>query len=225
MVGYSAQDLMGRSLIDFAYREDLKLLNDAGIAQLSGEATTCEMRLIRSDGKVAYIQVSGTPRWHQGKVIGSFIVITNLTDHYTAELEEKVYERTVTLAKTNEILLTEIIKRKRAEEMLNMSLEQKEIILREIHRKVKNNLELISSLLYLQSKSAIEKRPSEIIMDCQNRVRSMAIIHDKLSNSRDLTKINLEEYVKSLVDSLYKMYNVNRDRIDLNLDVEEYQLE
>lgn len=220
LVGYSAEDLIGKSLDDFAYQGDLGLLNDARIMQLTGEPTTCEIRLVRSDNKVLYVQITGTPRLNLGKVVGSFIAITNLTDHYTVELEERVYERTAALAKTNEILLTEIIKRRRAEELLNMTLEEKETILREIHRKVKNNLELISSLLYLQSVRTIDERPMDIISDCQNRVKSMAMIHDKLSSSRDLAKINLEDFVKVLVDNLYQIYKVRRDRIDLTLDVD-----
>lgn len=220
LIGCSTDDLIGKSLEDCTYPEDLGLLSDIRVTLLSGETITCEIRLMRPDGKIIYAHITGTPRWHQGKVVGSFVVITNLTDHYTAELERRVYERTAELAKTNEILLTEIIKRRRAEEMLNMSLEEKEAILRGIHCKVKDNLQLISSLLYLQSIRAIDEQPLDIIRDCQNRVKSMAIVHDKLSNSRDLTKINLEEYVKSLVDSLYQLYNIRRDRIELKLDVD-----
>ena len=220
LIGYSNGDLIGKSLNDFAYQEDLGLLNDARIMQLTGEPITCEIRLVRSDNKVLYVHITGTPRLNLGKVVGSFMAITNLTDHYTVELEERVYERTAALAKTNEILLTEIIKRKRAEELLNMTLEEKETILREIHRKVKNNLELISSLLYLQSVRTIDEKPMDIISDCQNRVKSMAMIHDKLSSSRDLAKINLEDFVKVLVDNLYQIYKVRRDRIDLTLDVD-----
>ncbi len=224
LVGYSAEDLIGKSLDDFAYNEDLELLNDARIKQLTGETTAYEVRLIRSDGRVIYAQITGTPRWQGGKVTGSYTVITNLTDHYTAELEQRVYERTAELAKTNEILLMEIIKRRRAEEMLNMSLAEKEVLLREVHCKVKKNLQVISSLIYLQSKRAIDERPLDIIKDCQNRVKSLAIVHDKLSNSQNLTKVNLEEYVKSLVDSLYQLYNVRHDRIKLNLDVDKIMI-
>ncbi|MGA9099397.1 MAG: histidine kinase dimerization/phosphoacceptor domain -containing protein [Methanotrichaceae archaeon] len=220
LVGCSTEDLIGKSLEDFACQEDLGLINDARIKQLAGETITCEARLIRSDGKIVYVQITGTPRWYEGKVVGSFTVITNLTDHYTAELEQRVYERTAELAKTNEILLIEIVERRRAEERLIMSLEEKEILLREIHRKVKNNLQLISSLLCIQSKKAIDERPLDIIRDFQNRVKSMAIVHDKLCNSQDLAKVNLDEYVKSLVDSLYQLYNVSRDRIDMTLDVD-----
>jgi PAS domain S-box-containing protein len=224
LVGCSAEDLIGKSLDDFTYQEDLRLLDDARIKQQTGKTTTYEVRLIRSDGKIIYVQITETPRWHEGKVIGSFTVITNLTDHYTAELEQRVYERTAELSKTNEILLIEIIKRRRAEEMLNMSLAEKETLLREIHHKVKTNLQLISSLLYLQSKRTIDERPLDIIKDCQNRIKSMAMVHDKLCNSQDLTKVNLEEYVKSLVDSLYQLYNVRRDRIDLNLDIDKIMI-
>ena len=220
LIGYHAGDLIGKSMDEFTCQDDVELLNDAKIAQISGETTTCEIRLIRSNGKIIYVCITGTPRWYQGKVAGSFVVVTNLTDHYSAELERRVYERTAELAKTNEILLIEIIKRRRSEEMLNMSLEEKENILREIHHKVKNNLQMISSLLYLQSSRAMDERPLDILKDCQNRVKSMAIVHDKLCNSHDLTKVNLEDYVKSLIDSLYQLYNVRRDRINLYLEVD-----
>ncbi|MFB3765827.1 MAG: sensor histidine kinase [Methanotrichaceae archaeon] len=220
LVGYPAEDLIGKSLDYFAYQDDLGILNDARIKQMAGETTAFEVRLIRSDGKVIYALITGTPRFHAGKVVGSFMVITNLTDHYVAELEQRVFERTAVLAKTNEILLIEIIKRRRAEEMLNMSLAEKETLLREIHCKVKNNLNLISSLLYVQSKRTIDERPMDIIKDCQNRVKSMAIVHEKLSNSQNLTKINLEDYVKSLTESLFQLYNIRRDRIDLVLSID-----
>lgn len=224
LVGCSAEGLGGKSLSDFIYHEDLWRLNEAELKQLSGEMTSCEMRLVGSNGKLIYVQITGTPRLSEGKVVGSFTVITNLTDHYTAELERRIYERTSELAKTNEILLVEIIKRRRAEEMLSMSLAEKETLLREIHRKVKNNLQLISSLLYIQSKKEMDERPLDIIKDCQNRVKSMAIVHDKLSNSEGLTKVDLEEYVKSLVDSLYQLYEIRRDRIEVNLNVDKIMI-
>lgn len=224
LVGCSADDLIGKSLVDFAYHDDQKILRDAEIRLLAGETPTCEMRLIGFEGKVLYIQITGTPRLSEGKVVGSFAVITDLTDHYADELELRVYERTAELAKTNEILLIEIIKRKRAEEMLSMSLAEKETLLREIHRKVKNNLQLISSLLYIQSTRAMDERPLDIIKDCQNRVKSMAIVHEKLSNSQNLTKVYLEDYVKSLVESLYQLYGIRRDRIDLNLNIDKIMI-
>jgi len=101
-----------------------------------------------------------------------------------------------------------------------MSLKEKEVLLREIHHKVKNNLQLISCLLYVQSKKAVDERPQDILQDFQDRVKSMAMVHEKLSRSHNLAKINLAEYVKSLFDNLFQLYNVRPDRIALNFDVD-----
>lgn len=220
LVGCSTEDLIGKSMDDLIHHEDMGILNDARKKRLAGETTTYEVRLVRSDGQVVYVQITGAPRWQEGKVVGSITIITDLTDHYIAEQERRIYERTAELARTNEILLAEIVKRRREEEILNMSLKEKEVLLREIHHKVKNNLQLISCLLYVQSKKAVDERPQDILQDFQDRVKSMAMVHEKLSRSRNLAKINLAEYVKSLIDNLFRSYNVSTDRIALNFDVD-----
>jgi alkylated DNA nucleotide flippase Atl1 len=167
------------------------LLDDARKKRLAGETTSYEARLVRSDGQVVYVHITGSPRWQEGKVLGSLAIITNLTDHYIVEQERRIYERTAALARTNEILLAEIVKRRRAEEILNMSVNEKEVLLRKIHHKVKNNLQLISSLLYIQSKKAFDERPQDVLQDFQNRVKSMAMVHETLSRSHNLAEINL----------------------------------
>ena len=220
----STEDLIGKSMDDFIHHEDMGILNDARKKRLAGETTSYEARLVRSDGQVVYVQITGAPRWHEGKVVGSITIITNLTDHYIEEQKQRIYERTAELARTNEILLAEIVKRRRAEEILNMSVNEKEVLLREIHHKVKNNLQLISCLLYIQSKKVVDERPQDILQDFQNRVKSMAMVHEKLSKSHNLARINLAEYVKSLIDKLFQFYNVRPDRIALNFDVDKIMI-
>ena len=198
LVCCSTEDLIGKSMDDFIHHEDMEILNDARKKLLAGETTSYEARLVRSDGQVVYVQITGAPRWQESKVVGSITIITNLTDHYIVEQKLRIYERTAELARTNEILLAEIVKRRRAEEILNMSVNEKEVLLKEIHNKVKNNLQLISYLLYIQSKKVVDERPQDILQDFQNRVKSMAMVHEKLSRSHNLTKIDLAEYCKKL---------------------------
>ena len=224
LVCCSNEDLIGKSLDDFIHPEDMGLLDDARKKRLAGETTSYEARLVRSDGQVVYVHITGSPRWQEGKVVGSLAIITNLTDHYIVEQERRIYERTAALARTNEILLAEIVKRRRAEEILNMSVNEKEVLLRKIHHKVKNNLQLISSLLYIQSKKAFDERPQDVLQDFQNRVKSMAMVHETLSRSHNLAEINLAEYVKSLIDNLFQSYNIRPDRIALNFDVDKIMI-
>ncbi len=89
----------------------------------------------------------------------------------------------------------------------------------EIHHRVKNNLQVISSLLNLQSGYIHDKKALEIFRESQNRIKSMALIHEKLYQSKDLNKIELSEYIKSLTNDLLSSYNVDPNRIKLKREL------
>ncbi len=137
------------------------------------------------------------------------------------ELEMRVQERTAELARANEVLQAEIAERKRAEEQIKASLREKEVLLKEIHHRVKNNLQIISSLLYLQSKNIKDKETLEMFQDGQNRVRSMALVHERLYGSQDLARIDLAEYVRNLTSYLFRSYGVNTNVIALNISADD----
>jgi len=118
----------------------------------------------------------------------------------------------------------EITERKKAEEEINNSLKEKEILLREIHHRVKNNMQIISSLLKLQSGYTDERKYRDIFKDCQNRIASMALIHEKLYQSVELTKIDLDDYIRNLVNSLFQSYDISKGTITLNIDIEKVSL-
>jgi PAS domain S-box-containing protein len=108
--------------------------------------------------------------------------------------------------------------RKQAEDRIKDSLKEKEVLLKEIHHRVKNNMQIISSMLRLQSVHIHDERDIELIRDSINRVRSMALVHEKLYRSHDLAKINFLEYLKSLTKELFKTYEANQEKIRLILD-------
>jgi PAS domain S-box-containing protein len=110
----------------------------------------------------------------------------------------------------------DVTERKKAEKMLRKSLEEKEILLREIHHRIKNNMQVISSLLGLQSMYVKDKNSINILKESQERVKSMAIVHEKLYGSKDFTKINLKEYIKDLSMHLFNSF----DAYNINLKVE-----
>lgn len=105
-----------------------------------------------------------------------------------------------------DVIMLDIDERKRAEEQIRNSLKEKEILLKEIHHRVKNNLQIISTLLDLQSDSFVEEQPKRFFEDCQNRIRAMAMIHEKLYETRDFVSIDFGEYLKNLTHSLFSTY-------------------
>ncbi len=125
----------------------------------------------------------------------------------------KVDQQSLVLA-----IVRDITERKLAEEKIKKSLKEKEILLKEIHHRVKNNLQIISSLLYLQTSDLKDSQVSNIIIESQNRIRSMAMIHEKLYKSENLAKIVFSEYIKDLTIFLYRCYSLNTDIVKLKMD-------
>ena len=103
---------------------------------------------------------------------------------------------------------SEITDRKIAEQQIFDSLKEKEELLKEIHHRVKNNMQIISSLLYLQSKDIKDEKINEMLLNSQNRIKTMALIHEKLYQSKDLTNIDFADYIKSLLISFIKYPNI-----------------
>ncbi len=129
--------------------------------------------------------------------------------------------------RTQMILLAieDITERKEAEEQFKESLKEKEVLLKEIYHRVKNNLQVISSLLNLQSQYIRDKQALEIFKETQNRVKSMALIHEKLYQSKDLSRIDSAEYIRALADKLFRSYRVNPDAIKLKSKVDNVPLD
>ncbi|WP_173086420.1 PAS domain S-box protein [Fundidesulfovibrio magnetotacticus] len=105
----------------------------------------------------------------------------------------------------------DISQRKEAEEMMAASLLEKEVLLREIHHRVKNNLQIISSLLSLQESGQDNPGAGQVLSDCRGRVMSMALIHERLYRSRDFTAISLEDYLRDFLPGLVETCRGGRD--------------
>ena len=115
-------------------------------------------------------------------------------------------------------------KRQKAENKIKKSLNEKEILLREIHHRVKNNMQIISSLLNLQSRS-IENQPAkEVFKESQNRVRSMAMVHELLYRSPDLASIYFKDYINSLMNTLFHSYDAHNRQIKLKTHIEDFKM-
>jgi PAS domain S-box-containing protein len=121
----------------------------------------------------------------------------------------------------------DLTKRKQAEEQIRASLREKNVLLREIHHRVKNNLQITASLLMLQSGFIENKQVLKTLGESQNRIQSMALVHETLYQSEDLAQVDFADYVQKLTKHLFRSYDadpgtitlqVNADSVLLNID-------
>ena len=118
------------------------------------------------------------------------------------------------------MVIRDITERKEAEDKIRSSLEEKEILLREIHHRVKNNMQIISSLLNLQTTYTDDENVVDILKESQNRVKSMAMIHEKLYQSNELAKIDFKDYINKLSTFLRQSYIISNDQVMIETAVE-----
>jgi len=133
-------------------------------------------------------------------------------------LENTVVDRTATLAATNVELSREIEEHRATEKQLAQSLVEKETMLKEIHHRVKNNMQIISSLLQLQKEQIQDPQVRVLMLESEARIRSMALVHEKLYQSESLACIDLGDYIDSLGRYLLQTYS--NVKVDLQLHIE-----
>jgi len=119
----------------------------------------------------------------------------------------------------------DITERKKTEKQIEASLHEKETLLKEIHHRVKNNMQIVSSLLDHQIQFIKDKNVIEIFAESQNRIASMALVHEKLYQSKDLAKIDFSDYISDLTANLFQSYQENSGKIRLNMNIENIQLD
>jgi two-component sensor histidine kinase len=127
------------------------------------------------------------------------------------ELERRVQERTAELAQANNAL--------------EDALGRTQVLLRELHHRVKNNLQVIASLLNLQSASLHDPHIQRIFQDCQGRIRAMALVHELLYRGRNLGRIDLAHYLEALAKQLFGSYRIDPERIRFSIQSEDVTLD
>lgn len=181
-----------------------------------------------------------TPIQGHGKLIGILYLENNLTtDAFTLDratilqvltaqaaiaLENtRLYEQLATYSQTleesNRALQQEVSDRRHAEEQLRQSLTEREVLLKEIHHRVKNNLQIISGLLQLQSQSVTDAATVNILRESQYRIESMSLIHKKLYASSDFGEIDLSDYIPNLASNLLASYQITPGHVTLHMEI------
>lgn len=189
MTGYSRNELIGKSArILYPSDEEFEYVGTEKYRQIKEKGTgTVETRWLRKDGSPIHIILSSTP------------------------LDWKELAKGVTFT------ALDISDRTRAEKKLLMSLKEKEILLHEIHHRVKNNLQVISSLILLQSANISDKQSLDLLQECQNRIKAMALVHEELYRAKDFISFDFSSYITGLVSSLFESYAADKNRVALEI--------
>ncbi|MBH8553919.1 PAS domain S-box protein [Nostocaceae cyanobacterium CENA357] len=204
IVGYTPRELQLRTFQDITHPDDLDADLKYVEQMLTGDIQTYSMekRYFRKDGSIVWINLTAS----------LVREVSGLPKYFIAVIED-ISERQAALRD-----------RQLSQERLQASLLEKEVLLKEIYHRVKNNLQVISSLLSLQSEYIKDKQDVEIFQKSQQRIASMALIHEKMYRSTDLARINFGEYVQDLVASLCTSYELNEDAIALIFNIDEHIL-
>ncbi len=164
-----------------------------------------------------FIDWLGVPLKTKDRTIGMLAV-----QSYSRNVRFGEEEKNILAFVSNQIALA--IERKQAEEQIQKDLEERNILLKEIHHRVKNNLQVIKSLLSLQSAYVKDKDDLEMFRESQNRIQSMALVHEKLYRSPDLARIEFGKYIEDISRALYRSYGVDPSKIKLNVKVEDIRI-
>ena len=193
-MGYSREELLTMSIADLTYPPDLPASRELLQSLIRGEVPDFEIekQYVCKDGRL----ITGILR--------------------CAPIQDAAGEVVAMIGQ-----LVDITERKQSEFQIIASLQEKEVLLKEIHHRVKNNLQVISSLLDLQSAYVEDVVMQAILQDSRGRVRSMALVHEQLYGSLDLARIDLQGYLQDLVGYLRRAYHQQAGGVQLHIEVEE----
>lgn len=158
---------------------------------INGNEISHETSLRSNTGKVKQVIIYGVPIFDDGVFIGAVLLVNDITEL------------------------------KNVEDKLKNSLHEKEILLKEVHHRVKNNMQIISSILKLQIEFIKDPIALEMSKNSHNRVRTMALVHEKIYQSSNLAQINFNDYLRSLAIYLLGYYGINSNKINLNINIQD----
>jgi PAS domain S-box-containing protein len=165
------------------------------------------------------------------RIIAAFKVSTTLNDGQVRRKDDKIVPvditRSVIEYAGKKVILgifRDITEHKRVEEQIRASLKEKEVLLQEIHHRVKNNMQIISSLLNLQAGYIEDKKYLDMFQESQNRISTMSLVHEKLYRSKDFTKINFKDYTINLANGVFQSFGGRSSGIMLNLNIDDVEI-
>jgi PAS domain S-box-containing protein len=191
MLGYTVEEMLAKSLFSFM---------DEGSAEICKNYLECLKGSGEKQQELEFLRKNGTKVYVNMKI--SFL--TDDDENYLGAIAA----------------ILDLTEYKRAEEQIKASLAEREVLLGEIHHRVKTNMQIVSSLLSLQASQTKNKDFIKMVKNTQSRIRSIALIHENLYRSQDLSKINFSGYVPSLVIHLFQFNQVNSNLIKLKMNLD-----
>jgi PAS domain S-box-containing protein len=211
MFGYT-RDEIGSTNISSFYADPEIRLQLAGTVLAKGSVSDYELMCRRRDGSTFPILLNSARILRGGERLFQSTFV-DITDRKMMEEE---------IRSLNRALEQRVIQRT---DQLNATLEEKEVLLREIHHRVKNNLQIIISILRLQNRHITDPGMQAILLDSESRVRSMALVHEKLYRSIDLAHIDIGDYLRDLTRYLFNTYSVNQGRVAFKVEIADLSLD
>ncbi|MBD2507847.1 PAS domain S-box protein [Nostoc muscorum FACHB-395] len=156
-------------------------------------------------------QCSGFREWEKNQL--------DLLDQVTVQLAIAIQQSSIL-----EQAQTELVQRQKAQVKLKNALAEKEVLLKEVHHRVKNNLQIVSSLLQLQSQTLKDPEAIKVLRESQNRIESISLIHKNLYTSANIGQIDVADYISNLAASLLISYQIWPDKITLETDIDSVNL-
>ncbi|WP_319578039.1 PAS domain S-box protein [uncultured Methanospirillum sp.] len=204
-MGYTQEELIKTSITQYIAPEYRETITMALLKRMEGlEIDPYEIEILMKSGERRNVVVRGISITYLG-TLSSLNVLTDIT-------EQKKIEKS--LRNFNEKLEAEV---QRRTEELNKSLREKEVLLKEIHHRVKNNMQVVSSLLFMQARNVKEPEIRNILLESQNRIRSIALVHEELYQSRDFEQIEYSDYLKKISGHIFETFQVNQNQITLEI--------
>jgi len=222
LFGYSVKEMEKQAIQTLVHPEDVGWVMNYHSSRFKGEKIPhrYEFRGMKKDGTVLHLEIDVTALRERGRVVGTRSYIWNVSERKRIEeqlrrarndLETRVQERTEDLVRANEALQT--------------ALAEKEVLLREIHHRVKNNLQVISSILNLQSRHADDDHTRAVLEESRSRIQSMTMVYEQLYQAEDLSRIDFRTYVRNLTEALHASHHANHEAIKLNNDIDDFLLD
>ena len=181
---------------------------------------------IPKEGEIMYKDFASKHETEMYSILMNSIKTGKTINVPESKYEDKIWAITIAPFDKGAIISAkDITENKLAEQQIKKDLMAKEILLKEIHHRVKNNMQIISSILKLQSRSIRNEKMLKLFKESQNRIRSMALIHEKLYQTEDFTLINFNDYVRSLSTYLLITFCVNIDNVNLSINIKNVMLD
>jgi len=236
IVGYAPTQMCALTFQEITHPEDLEadLANLRRLKAGDQASYSLEKRYLRHDGSVVWVNLTVSPMTPGRSSRNHITIVEDITARKRAErelrdinqtLEERVRERTSLMEVTNRRLEEQIQERLKAEWQLRSSLEEKEILLREVHHRVKNNLSIVSSLLYLEADASSDGNTTRVLEEAQRRVRSMALVHEELYQTGTSVDVDVRKYFERLSSYLLQSYPLASRQISFDINVDSILLD